>query len=210
MDKQVKLYTFDQRSPEWYEIRKGKITASPILNILGSLGTAKCKDAIDNLAMTLAIESVHGISENEYLSFDMQRGVDMEPSAFRLFSEIMANDFIQVSQIGFAEISEHIGSSPDGLCSNNSTVEIKCPNEKNFFKLFLKGEIDPKHIAQMQHQMYCTNTIQAYYFAYCVCNNKEYHFIKQVQRDENMINLIEDRCELVIDLKNSYIERLLN
>jgi putative phage-type endonuclease len=205
-----KLYYFEQRSPEWYKIREGKITASHIVNILGLITLAKTKDAIDNLAMKLAIESVYGMIEDNFVNFEMQRGIDNEPLAFDKLSEYLASDFIELNKIGFAEYNKHIGASPDGKASNNYNVETKCPNVGNYFKYVLTGEIDPKHYAQMQHQMMCTNTDATYYVNYCIHNAKEYCTIKVVNRDEKMIELIKTRCDLVIDSKLKYIDILNN
>lgn len=207
---EIKIYSFEQRSPEWYQIREGKITASPILNILGTITHATTKKAIDNLAMKLAIESVYGMIESDFVSFDMQRGIDLEPSAFRFASDLLGAKFIDCSEIGFAMYNEHIGASPDGLCSDNSVLELKCPNIENFFKLQIKEEIDQKHYAQMQHQMLCTNTDKAYYMAYCCHKGQEFHYMETVPRDEEMIEIIKERCEMVIELKLSYIDKLKN
>lgn len=208
MSQQITIYTYEQRSPEWYAVRQGKITASDINNILGKETLATTKNAIDNLAQSLAIESVHGITEDTFVSFDMQRGIDMEPSAFEVLKTYLGEQFIDLVQIGFAELNEHIGASPDGLANNNKTAEIKCPNAKNYFKYVINGEINPKHYAQMQHQMLCTGTDGAYYVNYCVHMAKEYSTIRLVKRDEAMIGLIKSRCEDVIALKLKYIDIL--
>lgn len=126
------IHNVEQRSPEWYMLREGKITASTITNILGKESLVTTQKAIKNISMKLAIEAVHGMIENDYVSFDMQRGIDQEPSAFNLLSDILAKDFIQLNKVGFVTYSEHIGCSPDGIASNNSNAEIKCPNAENF------------------------------------------------------------------------------
>lgn len=208
MPQEIKIYTYEQRSPEWYQVREGKITASPISNILGSLGHAKTKEAIENLAMKLAIESVHGMIEDNYVNFDMQRGIDNEPSAFSKLEDYLAGEFISINKIGFVEYSAHIGASPDGICDNNFNVEIKCPTPENYFKHILRGNIPPKYYAQMQHQMLCSNTDATYFVNYCVHRAKEYAKIEVVNRDNKMIDLILERCELVIKSKLEYIEKL--
>jgi len=94
MQPQIKIYDFDQRSPEWYKIREGKVTGTSVVNILGKADVQKTKDAIDNLAMKLAIEVVFGMIESDYVDFDMQRGIDLEPSAIGLLADILSEDFI--------------------------------------------------------------------------------------------------------------------
>lgn len=205
MQQQIKIYDFEQRSPEWYQIREGKITASGIINILGKDTLATTKGAIDNLAIKLATEQVFGMIENDFVSFDMQRGIDMEPSAIGLLADILATEFIDISKVGFIEHSEHIGCSPDGLASNNFTAESKCPNPENFFKLCITREIDRKHYAQVQHQIFCKDAAGGYYINYCVHRGKEYHILDVIERDEPMQALIKSRCEDVIEKKLRHI-----
>jgi putative phage-type endonuclease len=200
--------TLEQRSSEWYKIREGKITASNVSNILGKITLKSTQNAIDNMAREKAIESVHGMIESDYVSFDMQRGIDQEPEAFRCLQRLLADDFIELYKIGFAEYSEHSGASPDGLSSDGANVEIKCPNSKNFFKHTLTKEINIQHYAQMQKQMLCTKTKKTYYFNYCVHLGKEFWDLRTVERDEDMIQLILERESIVIEKKLKYIEIL--
>ncbi|MGV8131843.1 MAG: YqaJ viral recombinase family protein [Candidatus Pacearchaeota archaeon] len=210
MQKQIKIYSFEQRSPEWYKVREGKITSTKGKSVLGLITHAKTKQAIDNLAMKLAIESVHGMIESDYVDFDMQRGIDMEPSAFAMLQDKLAMDFIDVSQIGFAEYSEHIGSSLDAICSNNRCAEFKCPAPEKFFKLRLTNEIEEDYYKQCQHHMLATNTNGAYHVNYCVHMGKEYGLIQLINRDEAMIALMKERYEMVIEKKLQYIDILIN
>jgi putative phage-type endonuclease len=210
MQQQIKIYDFDQRSPEWYKIREGKITASPIINILGKDTIATTKNAINNLAMKLASEQVFGMIEDDYVSFDMQRGIDLEPSALSVLADILSVDFIDLSKVGFVEYSEHIGCSPDGLTSTNCIAEVKCPKPDVFFRLCIEKEIDKKYYAQMQHQIMCANGVGGYFLSYCVHQGKEYHYAQFVERDEAMIQLIKSRCEDVIGLKIGYVDQLIN
>lgn len=202
------IHNHNQRTPEWYQAREGKITASKILNILGKDGLQKTKDAIDNLAMKLAIESVHGMIEDTYVTHDMQRGIDLEPFAFQKLKDSLAIDFVILETVGFIEHNEHIGASPDGYIKSQKTVEIKCPNAENFFKLVISDKIDPKHIAQMQHQMFCAGVDEAIYYAYCIHNGNEFAYKREIERDNDTTELIKSRCEDVIDLKLKYIQKL--
>ena len=200
----------EQRSAEWYKIRAGKVTASNVSSILGNLNHKKCQDSIDNMALEKAIESVHGMLESDFVSYDMQRGIDMEPSAFKALQHILAKDFVTLSKVGFAEISEHSGASPDGLASDGSNCEIKCPTAKNFFKLKITNEILPSYYAQMQKQMLCTNAKKTYFFNYCIHLGVEHSHLIIVERDEEMISTILEREAIVIAKKLDYIKKLTN
>ena len=202
------VYNFEQRTPEWYKVREGKITASNILSILGKESLAKTQQAIDNMAMELAIESVHGMIEDTCTSFDMQRGIDLEQFAYEHLSEQLQLDFLELTKVGFIEHSEHIGSSPDGYIKGVLVAEIKAPTAKNFFKLTLTNEVDEKHIAQMQHQMFCAEVDKAIYYPFCIHNSRPFSYRKDFNRDEAMIKLIKERCDIVTEKKLQYIETL--
>jgi len=208
MQPQIKIYDFDQRSPEWYKIREGKVTGTSVVNILGKADVQKTKDAIDNLAMKLAIEAVFGMIESDYVDFDMQRGIDLEPSAIGLLADILSEDFIDVSKVGFIEHNQHIGCSPDGITSNNCIAEAKCPKAEIFFKRCITKIIDPNYYKQIQHEIFCADAVGAYYMNYCVHMGREYHYLQFVERDETLISLIKTRCEDVIASKLKYIPLL--
>ncbi len=203
-----KLHYIEQRSPEWYKIREGKITGTKVTSILGPIGNKKTLQAIDNLSMQLAIESVHGMIESDYISFDMQRGIDNEPSAVDVLRTELGKDFIDVTLVGFAEYSEHIGASPDAVCSNNWCGQVKCPNTEKYFKFVLSGEIDPTHYAQIQHEILCTGSDGSYYVNYAVHKGIEYATITPIKRDETIIKTILERCTIVTEKKLSYIDKL--
>ena len=210
MSQRIIHNNIEQRSPEWYKLREGRITGTSVSSILGKITLQKTLDAIDNLAIEKAIEHVHGMIENDFISFDMQRGIDNEPSAFASLEEQLGEQFITLEKVGFVSLGEHVGYSPDGLASNKYGAEIKCHNALNYFKYVLKGVINPVYYAQMQHGMYCLDVEHFYFFNYCVHMGKEYTNTTIVDRDEEMIKTIQERIEIVTEKKLLYIERLLS
>lgn len=201
-------FDVQQRTPEWYALRDGVITGTKAKSILGKITLAKTQDAINNLAMRLAIESVYGMIESDYVDFDMQRGIDMEPRAFELLQDKLAQDFIQLDKVGFVSLGDHLGTSPDGVAIGEAGVEIKCPTAENFFKYVLSGIVKPEYYTQMQHGMLCMGYDKFYFHNYCVHLGKEYTHTMIVKRDEEMIKLISERADMVINLKLKHIEKL--
>lgn len=208
MNHLAKVYEFEQRSPEWYQIREKRITGTTISGILGDIKHKKTLDAINNLAMIKASEIVFGMTETDYVNFEMQRGIDQEPSAFRLFQEIVSNDFINVRKVGFIGLGEYIGISPDGLTSDDKGLEIKCPNAETFSKLIITEDIDEKHYKQMQLGMLVTGYKSWHYFVYCAVKGKELYYHREVERDEQMIDLMIDRIGLVVEKMEQYLPKL--
>lgn len=200
-----------QRSEDWFKMREGRFTASQISRLLGKLTTAKGLGALINYSHESAIDEIFGREpEMEFLPNDMQRGVDLEPLAFKKFTELMEEEFVDVVECGFYTFGEHAGASPDGLVGDTSILEIKCPQRAKFFKYVMNGaeEIAINYMAQMQMQMLCTDTNICYFMNYIIDKGQERWHIIEVQRDEDMINLIKERIDLAIEYKKQLIENI--
>jgi len=199
-----------QRSDEWFDARKGRFTASEIHKLLGVKGLGETGKSY---IFEKAVQEVYGLDEEDtFVSFDMQRGITLEPLAFRKFKELKEFDFIEVQEATFFSYGLDAGASPDGLVGSNEILEIKCPRPTKFFNLVAKGieAIDKEYIAQMQMQMLCTNSVKAYFFNYILFNGVEMWHEIEVPRDEKMIDLIKERIIEASALKKDYICKLNN
>jgi exodeoxyribonuclease (lambda-induced) len=194
-----------QRIESWKQQRYGKFTASEIVKILGVRGLGETGK---NYAIDKAIEALYGEFEENYISYDMQNGIDTEPLAFAKFKELKSLEFLEVTNCGFFDNCEHSGASPDGLVSDDAILEIKCPKSSTFFKLVATNEVDAKYYAQMQMQMMSTNRNKAYFFNYLIHEGTEYHHEIIVERDEVMIEKIKERLQEVIEIKTEYINKI--
>lgn len=199
-----------QRSDEWFDARKGRFTASNIHKLLGVRGLGQTGESY---IFEKATEEIYGLDEEDnFTSFDMQRGITLEPLAFRKFKEIKEFEFLEVKETTFFPYGLDAGASPDGLVGENAILEIKCPRPTKFFSLVAKGydAIDKEYIAQMQMQMMCTNSDKAYFFNYIIFNGVEMWHEIQIERDEKMIELIKERIDQAIKIKNEFKEYLIN
>lgn len=200
----------EQRSKEWFEVRKGRFTASKISELLGVKGLGLTGE---NYAFEKASELVFGLDEEDnFSSFDMQRGVTLEPFAFRKFKELKQFEFLEVKESYFFPFGSDAGASPDGLVGNDAILEIKCPRPNKFFKLVANGieAIDKGYIDQMQMQMMCSNSLKCYFFNYIIFNGVEMWHEIEVLRDEKRIDLIKERIKTASELRNEYVEYLTN
>jgi len=196
-----------QRIDEWYNERLGKFTASEIYKLIGIKGLGETGKTY---AFEKAIEELFGTLEENFVSHDMERGIELEPLAFNKFKELKSLDFIEVSKCGFIELGKNAGASPDGLVGDNAILEIKCPRPNTFFKLVAEGEIDKKYLYQMQMQMMSTNTIKAHFFNYIVFEGVEYWHEIIINRDESICDLIWDRIIEAEEIKKEYINKINN
>jgi len=223
-----------QRSKEWRKAREGRFTASRASELLTTgrrdmtpeemeeykakepKGRRKTIDCIGDSLYTYALEAagevLFGYDESkDFVSFDMQRGIDLEPVAFEHFKAKKELLFLDVEEVGFVPYKDYAGASSDGYVSDNSGLEIKCPNRVNYLKIVTQGidAVDPKYIDQMQMQMLCTNSVKAYFFNYIIFNGVEMWHEIEVQRDEQRIELIKERIEEAIKIKQDLIEYLI-
>lgn len=196
----------EQRTTEWHNARLGLFTASEIHKLMGIKGLGETGKSY---AFEKAIEELFGLFDENFVSFDMQRGIDLEPLAFDKFCQLKSMQFLEVETCGFFSNEFH-GASPDGLVSDDAVLEIKCPKANTFFKLVSDNEIDKKYYYQMQHQMMCTGRNKAYFFNYLVHEGKEYWHEIIVERDENVCSLICERIAEANKIKQEYIEKINN
>jgi exodeoxyribonuclease (lambda-induced) len=199
-----------QRSKEWFDARLGRFTASRISELLGVRGLGLTGE---NYAFEKACELVYGVDEEEdFETFDMKRGTELEPIAFRKFKELKEFEFLDVKEATFFPFGENAGSSPDGLVGEDAILEIKCPRSKKFFKLVALGAeaIDSGYYDQMQMQMMCTNSNRCYFFNYIIFKCKEMWHEIIVERDEKRIEFIKQRIIEATKLRDEFISYLTN
>lgn len=219
-----------QRSPEWHKQRAKKFTASKIVSLCAD-GSRKMTEEelkqwkIDNpkskktttwdipeglktYALEKAIDFFVDPDEDTFLSQAVEDGKETEPLAFEKFSSLKAMDFLEVSEAEFICKDGVSGSSPDGIVSNNSVLEIKCPNKTTFFRVVLTNEVDKKYFFQMQKQMKDTGATQCYYFVYYIQDGEQYWHEIIVPRCEETITLIEERILIAVKLRDEYVEQI--
>jgi putative phage-type endonuclease len=199
-----------QKSNEWLDLRAGRFTGSQIHKLMGVKGLGQTGLTY---AFEMACEIVFGRNEEEqFESFDIKRGNELEPFAFRKFKELKELDFIEVQNCSFFAYGNNAGASPDGLVSNDSVLEIKCPRPNKFFNLVAKGydAIDSEYIDQMQMEMLATNSKQCHFFNYIIYNGEEMWHEIIVGRDDVRIELIKQRILEATIKRDEFVELLKN
>lgn len=197
----------EQRSDEWRKQRHGKFSASEIYKLMGikALGETGKSYAIEK-----AIEQLYGDVDENFVSYDMERGIELEPLAFAKFKELKSLEFIDVLNCGFFTLSDSAGASPDGLVGYDAVLEIKCPKASTFFKLVATNEVDQKYFYQMQMQMICTGKEKAYFFNYIIIEGLEYWHEIVVERDQVVCDKIIERIAEAMQIKEEYINKINN
>ncbi len=133
-----------QGSPEWFEIRVGKVTASHA-QAIGNNGKG-----LENYILEVVAEMFSSSERERYSNEHTERGSELEPIARAMYE--LQND-VEVEEIGFAEYNDFVGCSPDGLVGKDGMIEIKCPDDKTYFNLLINEKIDSAYIWQCQMNM---------------------------------------------------------
>jgi len=127
------IHNCDQGTHEWLQLRLGKITGTRLKKML----------AKDNLALLdeLIAEEETGLSDDDdFVSEEMQRGIDLEPLAIQEYSNITGHEVDHPCLIQSSEWPI-LMMSPDGYIGTTGAVEIKCPKTKTHIKYIRQGKI---------------------------------------------------------------------
>lgn len=179
-----------QGSPEWHELRRGKVTASRVADIIAKTKTGPSALRANYMAELIA-ERLSGTPAEAFVSAAMQWGTDMEPQA-RAAYEFRTD--AQVSQVGFVlhPKIDQAGASPDGLVNDDGLIEIKCPNTATHLETLLGQAVPAKYETQMQFQMACTGRQWCDFVSYDPRMPESMRlFVKRVARDEKRIKELE-------------------
>jgi putative phage-type endonuclease len=109
----------EQRTEEWFEARKGRITASSVGAILGHAPYATRDDVMRRM-----VREYHGAPEEFEGNIATEYGTRNEGGAL---TEYILETGNRVEAIGFIEHEHWAGCSPDGFIGEDGGLEIKCP-----------------------------------------------------------------------------------
>lgn len=192
-----------QRSPEWLEIKRGRIGASRLGDWLSvskaKNGAGKPLKARLDYEKELMFERQFGVSFEVWVSDAMQEGIDYEDFARKQFEQIKHklamecgcwyNSFIAVSpdRIVFPE-----GSNATDFDNAEGVLEIKIVKDNTFTEILMSG-VPEKHMKQIQGQLWATKLKKAWY---CAVNfNTKKVVILEVERDEEFIEYLAEAVQ---------------
>ena len=172
------IHDMEQRSDEWFEVKRGKLGASHAQAI-----QAQGK-GLDTYILELMAEYYSNGVTVSYTNENMERGNELEAQARAIYELETGNE---VQEVGFVEYDSYVGCSPDGMVGEEGLVEIKCPTNKVFFAYMLDGKIDTKYWWQMQMQLMITGRKWVDYVVYNPNYDKSI-IIQRVEPDTEAFN----------------------
>ena len=222
-------FSIAQNTPEWDEIRKGKITASPAKCLLVSSNLKSGKAASGSVGRLAkgAVTYAEKIAKQRYsphasdgdfkfYSQDMERGHETEAEADRLFQERTG---VKTHEVGFLsrqlkEVDRLIGCSPDRIIMDEETsliksgLEMKSANSDiHWSRLRNPQLLVDDHMAQVQFQMFISGASSWYLTSYNASYDKpeDRLIICKILRDDFIIDRFHNQ---VIEME-SYINDVL-
>ena len=145
----------EQRTPEWFAERLGKITASRIADVVGKTKSGSYGAARKNYMAELLCQRLTGQQEEKFTSAAMQHGTDTEPAARAMYMLETGTDGTETGFIPQPSLVMR-GASPDGLVGEDGLIEIKCPNTATHLEFLQNRKPKHEYLLQMQWQMACT------------------------------------------------------
>lgn len=140
----------EQRSPEWFAARRGRVTDSVVGAILECAPYMTRDDAFRNL-----VRSMHGMPSEFSGNVATEYGTFNEAGALVEYQMETGN---KVDAAGLVTHGDWLGASPDGYIGDDGLIEIKCPfgKRKDNPPQFKSIDDQPHYYAQIQVQLYVT------------------------------------------------------
>lgn len=150
-------YNIEQCTPEWFELKYGKVGGS------ASKGLFVPSDTL-LLELLAEMTEPFELEEDGYESSDMIRGKELEPYARSEAEKYAGVKFLVPGWLQCEEIPI-LGISPDGITEDLTiTGEFKCPGAKKHISTVYNNEIPADNIHQSLHYFTVNPFCQKHYF----------------------------------------------
>lgn len=149
------ILTADQRTPEWYQARVGRLTASRAADMLATIKTGEAAARRD-LRLQLVCERLTGQSQDDgYTNAAMERGIELEPRAFAAYEALTGAVAHEVGFLGHRTLLA--GCSPDGAVDGfTGILELKCPKSATHLGYLQAGAVPSTYLPQITHALWIT------------------------------------------------------
>jgi putative phage-type endonuclease len=203
----MKKIDIDQRSPEWYQLRKTNITGTVLKGIMGT-ARARQEAIYEAIANRLTV----GVDDEEDYENAMDRGIRLEPDAIAEFEFLTGKS---VEKVGFCESEEleGVAQSPDGYIKDTDdteAVEVKSMGGKNHIKLWLTNEVPDEYEWQVVQYFVVNDKLKKLYF---VGYNPQIpthplHII-EVERDETKITKAKEAQKVFLQEIDAILQTII-
>jgi putative phage-type endonuclease len=167
MSRRFQVINCEQRTPEWFEARAGRLTGSVAADVLAKGRGSDEAVGRRDLRLRLAIERLTGQPQEDAFANDATRwGVEHEAEAIAAY-EARTGEIAM--SVGFVAHNDMLaGCSPDGVIGDFAgLVSIKCPYKTAIHIGYLRdGRIPPAYLPQTLMELWITGAAWCDFVSY--------------------------------------------
>lgn len=164
-----------QRSPEWFEMRKERLTSSDVDTVLGRNPYSKAEDVLFKKC---------GLSKPFTGNAATRHGQRYEDEAIDIYCKMYKKHAFSFGMIPHETIP-FLGGSPDDITHDGIVIEVKCPLQRKI----IMGEVPKYYWGQVQLNMEICNLDQAVFIEYRPASMNENN-----EMILNVVNVPRDRA----------------
>lgn len=156
MSRPFTIIDAEQRSPEWFAARLGRLTASRAADMLATIKSGAPSTSRRNLLMQLVLERLTGkAQEPTYQSAAMLQGIEREADAGALYEALTGRVLYATGFLSHTGLMA--GCSLDGHVGDfEGIVEVKSPIPATHLDYVKTGVIPDEYAKQIRHQLWMT------------------------------------------------------
>lgn len=177
----------EQRSPEWFMARLGRLTGSRAADMLATIKSGEAAARRDLRVQLVCERLTQTLQEDAFVNAAMQRGIDMEPAAFAAYEALTGS---VAQRTGFlAHDTLAIGCSLDGHVGDfEGLLEVKCPKSATHLGYLRGGVVPAAYVPQIAHNLFVSGAKWADFLSYDDrFPGSLQTFLVRVERDESAI-----------------------
>ena len=177
----------EQKSPEWFTARLGRLTGSVAVDITRTVKSGEAASR-RNLRVRLALERITGRSqESDYESQAMQHGNEFEAKALSTYE---ARSGSLVERVGFLRCESLMaGCSLDALVDGgDGIVEAKCPKSATHLEYLRTRQIPNDYYWQCVHNLWVSGAKYADFISFDAAFPDELQYLcVRMERNKTVI-----------------------
>ncbi len=194
----MKIFRCEQGTEEWFAVKLGKVSASHFSDVLNK------KSGRRTYMYRLLGERLSGESYEAYSNKTMERGSEVEAEA-RAYYEAL---YGVVEQVGFVQLNDNVGCSPDGLPGTDGLIEIKCPFPSTHARYIIENTLPTAHKPQVQGNLWITGRQWCDFISFDPRVKARPFWKIRVYRDEKYISELHIQIQMFVNELNKMMKIL--
>jgi YqaJ-like viral recombinase domain len=190
-----------QGSPEWLQLRAGKVTASRVAEAIAELKRKEGEAAVrKNYRADIVAEILTGRCQENFVSAPMTWGIEQEQFA-RAAYEMKTDCLVETVGIATHPTIQRFSCSPDGFIGKDGMVQFKCPNTVTHLDYLIGGVLPEEYRPQVLAELACCPERQWSDFASFDPRLPDYLqlFIVRLHRNNAEIAVLESKVQKFLD-----------